>query len=49
MFLKPSLSEVSVIYTLPFSRTVWLSYALLVATLTVALVFAVRAEQRLRP
>jgi hypothetical protein len=49
MFLKPSLSEVSVIYTLPFSRTVWISYALLVAILTIALVFAVRAEQRLRP
>jgi len=49
MFLKPSLSEVSVIYTLPFSRTVWISYALLVAILTIALVFAVRTEQRLRP
>jgi hypothetical protein len=48
MFLKPSLSEVSVIYTLPFSRTVWVSYALLVATLTIALVFAVRIEQRLQ-
>jgi hypothetical protein len=49
MFLKPSLSEVSVIYTLPFSRTVWISYAILVAILTIALVFAVRMEHRLRP
>jgi hypothetical protein len=49
MFLKPSLSEVSVIYTLPFSRTVWISYALLVATLTIGLVFAVRTERRLQP
>jgi len=49
MFLKPSLSEVSVIYTLPFSRTVWISYALLVAVLTIALVVAMRTEHRLQP
>jgi hypothetical protein len=49
MFLKPSLSEVSIIYTLPFSRTVWISYALIVAILTVALVFSMRTEQRLQP
>jgi hypothetical protein len=49
MFLKPSLSEVSIIYTLPFSRTVWIVFALIVATLTVALVFAMRTEQSLQP
>lgn len=49
MFLKPSLSEVSIIYTLPFSRTVWITYALIVATLTVALVFSMRTEQSLKP
>jgi hypothetical protein len=49
MFLKPSLSEMSIIYTLPFSRTVWITYALIVATLTVALVFSMRTEQSLKP
>ena len=49
MFLKPSLSEMSVIYTLPFSRTVWISYALLVAILTIALVVAIRTEEGLQP
>jgi hypothetical protein len=49
MFLKPSLSEMSIIYTLPFSRTVWITYALIVVILTIALVVSMRTEQTLRP
>lgn len=49
MFLKPSLSEMSIIYTLPFSRTVWITYALIVAVLTVALVISMRTEQNISP
>jgi len=37
MFLKPSLSEVSIIYTLPFKPSVWVAYVALVAILTVAM------------
>jgi hypothetical protein len=37
MFLKPSLSKVSVIYELPFSTSVWVAYAVTVAILTVVL------------
>jgi hypothetical protein len=49
MFLKPSLSEMSIIYTLPFSRSVWITYALIVAVLTVALVISIRTEQSMTP
>lgn len=49
MFLKPSLSEMSIIYTLPFSRTVWITYALIVAVLTIALVISIRTEQAISP
>ncbi|KDR16068.1 hypothetical protein L798_10080 [Zootermopsis nevadensis] len=35
MFLKPSLSEVSIIYYLPFSKTVWITFTLIVVILTV--------------
>jgi hypothetical protein len=49
MFLKPSLSEMSIIYTLPFSRTVWITYASIVAVLTVALVISTRTEQIIAP
>lgn len=34
MFLKPSLSEVSIIYYLPFSKTVWITFTLIVVILT---------------
>jgi hypothetical protein len=34
MFLKPSLSEVSNIYALPFSKTVWITFMLIVGILT---------------
>jgi hypothetical protein len=45
MFLKPSLSEVSVIYELPFSTSVWATYAVTVAILTVVLVVTRRVYQ----
>jgi hypothetical protein len=34
MFLKPSLSEVSIIYFLPFSETVWITFTLIIVILT---------------
>jgi hypothetical protein len=34
MFLKPSLSEVSTIYFLPFSETVWITFTLTIVILT---------------
>lgn len=34
MFLKPSLSEVSIIYFLPFSETVWITFTLTIVFLT---------------
>jgi hypothetical protein len=34
MFLKPSLSEVSIIYFLPFSQTVWITFTLTIVILT---------------
>ncbi|XP_069702817.1 ionotropic receptor 75a-like [Periplaneta americana] len=49
MFMKPALSEVSIIYTLPFSTTVWFTYAAVVTILTVALVYSMRAEQSMMP
>ena len=49
MFLKPSLSEVSIIYTLPFNRSVWVAYVALVAILTVAMIVMHRMQHRLDP
>ncbi|XP_069702766.1 glutamate [NMDA] receptor subunit 1-like [Periplaneta americana] len=49
MFLKPSLSEVSIIYELPFSKSVWITYTLTVALLTVVLVFNRHVQKRTRP
>ncbi|GFG36576.1 hypothetical protein Cfor_06084, partial [Coptotermes formosanus] len=46
MFLKPSLSEVSVIYELPFNTSVWITYAVAVAILTVMLVITQRVYKR---
>jgi hypothetical protein len=46
MFLKPSLSRVSVIYELPFSTSVWVTYGVTVAILTVVLVFTRRVYRR---
>jgi len=44
MFLKPSLSEISNIYTLPFSRAVWVTYLVTIAVLCCALHVAYRTE-----
>jgi hypothetical protein len=49
MFLKPSLSEVSVIYELPFDTSVWITYTVSVAILTVALMFTRQMYQRVNP
>jgi hypothetical protein len=49
MFLKPSLSEVSIIYELPFSTSVWATYILTVAFLTVVLVIVQRIEKNVWP
>jgi len=49
MFLKPSLSEVSIIYTLPFNRSVWAAYVALVAILTVAMFLTQRMQHQLDP
>jgi len=46
MFLKPSLSKVSVLYELPFSTSVWVAYAAVtMAILTVVLVVTQRVYQ----
>ena len=37
LFLKPTLSDVSNIYTLPFSRAVWVTYLVTTAVLCCAL------------
>jgi len=44
MFLKPSLSDISNIYTLPFSRVVWVTYLVTMAVLCCALHVAHRTE-----
>jgi hypothetical protein len=49
MFLKPSLSEVSIIYTLPFKRSVWVAYVALVAILTVAMFVTHRMQHQMDP
>ncbi|KAJ9593926.1 hypothetical protein L9F63_014640 [Diploptera punctata] len=45
MFLRPSLSEVSNIYTLPFTRSVWLVIVALTVVLTLVLVLSQRMEK----
>jgi hypothetical protein len=47
MFLKPSLSKVSVIYELAFSTSVWVAYAVIVAILTVVLIITRRVHKRM--
>ncbi|XP_069704780.1 ionotropic receptor 75a-like [Periplaneta americana] len=47
MFLEPSLSEISNIYTLPFSRAVWLAYFVIMTIFTVAMYVSQNAEDRL--
>lgn len=49
MFLKPSLSEVSVIYELPFDTSVWITYSVSVAILTLVLMFTRRVYQHVNP
>jgi hypothetical protein len=49
MFLKPTLSEVSIIYTLPFKRSVWVAYVALVAILTVAMFVTHHVEHQMNP
>ncbi|KAJ4445582.1 hypothetical protein ANN_12263 [Periplaneta americana] len=49
MFLKPSLSEVSVIYELPFDTSVWITYTVTVAVLTIVLMFTRRVYQHVNP
>lgn len=49
MFLKPSLSEVSIIYELPFSTSVWATYTLSVAFLTLVLDIVQRIEKNIWP
>jgi hypothetical protein len=49
MFLKPSLSEVSIIYTLPFKSSVWIAYIAVMAILTVAMFFTHRMEHQMNP
>jgi hypothetical protein len=49
MFLKPSLSEVSVIYELPFSTSVWVTYTLTVVFLTVVLDIVQHIEKNFLP
>lgn len=49
MFLKPSLSSVSVIYKLPFSTSVWITYTVSVAILTAVLMLTRRLYQRVNP
>jgi hypothetical protein len=49
MFLKPSLSEVSIIYTLPFKSSVWVAYIVVMAILTVAMFITHRMEHQINP
>jgi hypothetical protein len=44
LFLKPSLSDVSNIYTLPFSRAVWVTYFVTMIVFSCALHITQRAE-----
>ena len=48
-FLKPSLSEVSIIYILPFKRSVWFTYFALVAILTVAMFVTDHMQHQMDP
>jgi hypothetical protein len=47
--LKPSLSEVSIIYTLPFSSSVWVTYTITVTILSIALYGTERLERWMNP
>jgi hypothetical protein len=48
-FLQPALSEVTNIYTLPFSRSVWATYVAAAAVLTVAWYATARLERWANP
>jgi hypothetical protein len=48
-FLQPALSEVTNIYTLPFSRSVWATYMAAAAVLTVAWYATARLERWANP
>jgi hypothetical protein len=48
-FLKPALSEVTNIYTLPFSRSVWATYTAAAAVMAVAWYATARLERRINP
>ncbi|KAJ4439292.1 hypothetical protein ANN_07413 [Periplaneta americana] len=47
IFLKPSLSDISNIYTLPFTPSVWLTYFVVLAILTVAMFIVQNTESRM--
>ncbi|PSN55586.1 Ionotropic receptor [Blattella germanica] len=47
IFLKPSLSEVSIIYELPFSISVWVTFSVTMAALTIFLVYVQRTENHI--
>jgi hypothetical protein len=44
LFLKPSLSDVSNIYTLPFSRAVWVTYLVTMVVFSYSLYITQRSE-----
>ncbi|KAJ9593929.1 hypothetical protein L9F63_014643 [Diploptera punctata] len=48
-FLKPSLSEVSILYTLPFSTSVWLSYVGMVILLCIVLYYSEKIQHKVNP
>jgi len=48
-FLQPALSEVTNIYTLPFSSSVWATYMAVAAVLTVAWYATARLESWVNP
>ncbi|XP_069704781.1 ionotropic receptor 75a-like [Periplaneta americana] len=47
IFLKPSLSDITNIYTLPFTPSVWLTYFVVLAVLTVAMFIVQNAERQM--
>ncbi|KAJ9593931.1 hypothetical protein L9F63_014645 [Diploptera punctata] len=48
-FLKPALSEISIIYTLPFKATVWIAYIVILAIMTIMLYISQRLEHHMDP
>ncbi|KAJ9593927.1 hypothetical protein L9F63_014641 [Diploptera punctata] len=46
-FLKPTLSDVSIIYTLPFSNGVWITYAIAVFIISLALYLSMKVEGKI--